>query len=427
MTDSISPTEGRYSDACENIRQHMSERSHYETCVYAELAWYKSMCANLGGKMIEFPSIPYNDIIIGAELSEATTKHDIKSIEMAVRWFIEKSGLPHPEYVHIGLTSQDIVSLSVNSRVKDCIVGELLPQLYRLATAIQNTRNGDAMIYARTHGQKGVVTTFGSEMSKYHYRLVLELKKLHETTSHWSCKFGGANGGFESLELLRPDIKWEDVAHKYLTHFKLTASTLTTQTDNWRSLVDAFGIIRNISNILLDYCQDMWMYYMNGDIILSKEAGQIGSSVMPQKINPIDFENAEGNLQMVNMWSEFLTSKFQVSRLQRDLSDSVVIRHIGIPLANLNLAIRSISSGIAKVVPIGIDGVHVDYKIFGELLQTYMRLSNMQDAYEIVREKMQHHRPMTLAGFCDVVNEVGVTLPKHVWTFINSFRCRKTI
>jgi adenylosuccinate lyase len=407
--DLVCPIDYRYKADCHDMVEGcFSEAAHIKTCFDAEVFYWQRIVRILKGDQID--NIPYNRYghhLESVKHYETIHKHDIKAIEYAVRDFIsEGQGNENDiEYVHYGLTSQDIVSLSTNDRLKKAINTWIMPAILRVIVQLTKmAENSEKYLYCRTHGQRGNVTTFRKEFGKYAYRLTLEHRRLKDI--EWSCKFSGSTGDFTTFKILHPQIDIEKEVSDFLKDtYDLKRSLCTTQTDYWKSLCECFNILRDMSNMLVDLCRDMWMYHMNGDIrpvYINKM--QAGSSVMPQKINPIGFENAEGNLEMCEMWSTFLTSKLKKSRLQRDLTDSVVIRNIGIPVCNMLIALKTIERELGNIAFVSID--NLDYSVFGELIQTKLRSLGDKHAYETTKNKFRTGTTMNSTRFFKLCDEL---------------------
>lgn len=399
-TNLTSPLDGRYRSKTEIVAQYFSEAAHIKTCFDIELDYWflmRSLFDPNGAELKTIPA-PTEAHYQAAAGYENLCKHDIKSVEYAVRDYLLEHKLGHTNLVHYGLTSQDIVSFSWNYRMKNFVDTELLPKINELVVKMEEI-DGEAYtpIYCRTHGQRGNITTMGHEISKFTTRLLREYDKINDM--NWVCKFSGSTGDFTSLHILHPYQMMNERLGEFMDeNYGMRINDCSTQTDNWYSMCELFTYLNNISNILIDFCRDIWMYHMNGDISFGAiDKLQVGSSVMPQKINPIDIENAEGNLEMCSMWYNFFVNKLPKSRLQRDLSDSVVIRHIPISMANFVLAITNLVSGVENIK---VDGIEVlDYSVFAEIIQTKLRSMGDDQAYDKVKRIFRNGKKFNRKDF----------------------------
>ena len=402
----ISPLDSRYAGKVEEVVKYFSEDAHRKACFNIELDYYHFIKAAMehkagkkpSNKIEVYPAVT-NDDYNAVGHYEAICKHDIKAVEYAVRDYVVNHNLGGIQYIHYGLTSQDIVSFSVTSRVKKFVEETLMPMMQQLVGYVEYIDDFDTPtpIYCRTHGQRGNVTTFSKEMEKYSTRLLREMHKMEAI--EWYCKFSGSTGDLTTMDILHPEMLLREQIEQWMDkNFDISISDCATQTDNWYSICEVFTIANNMCNIMLDLSRDLWMYHMNGDIgFKTLDKMQVGSSVMPQKVNPIDLENAEGNLEMCGMWFQFLPQKLSKSRLQRDLSDSVVIRHIGIPMANMVLAIKNLCAGVINIEVKGI--TNMDYAVFGELVQTKLRSLGDEIAYETVKKYFRTGKAMSRPEF----------------------------
>lgn len=396
----ISPLDTRYAKKLDMVTKWFTDSAHTRACFDIEVDYWFFIKLllypekNLRESLPTITDVNYKSI----SAYEDVCKHDIKAVEYAVRDYVLEHRLGHPELVHYGLTSQDIVSFSWNYRMKQFLADDLIPMLRVLIIKIEDI-DGETCtpMYCRTHGQKGNITTMSKEMEKYGTRILRELEKLENM--RWYCKFSGSTGDFSTLEILHPDMMMRERLEEFIMqNYGIHINDCSTQTDNWYSLCEVFTFLNNISNILIDLCRDLWIYHMNGDINYTQiDKKQVGSSVMPQKINPIDIENAEGNLEMCNMWFQFLTGKLSKSRLQRDLSDSVVMRHVGIPISNFVLAVQNVISASENITVNNIKDI--DYAVFSELIQTKLRSMGEENAYEKVKDLFRTGRNVTRGEF----------------------------
>lgn len=423
----LSPTEGRYSIQCDELRDILSEEAHIRQCLDIELQYWRFITRTLLPLPINIADPTDDDwevMIAMTREYDIKYKHDIKAVEYAVRGYISSQLGPNAkvEYVHYGLTSQDIVSCSYTLRIRQSYTYCLLPAIQDIVHEIHKLNaKGEKEIYCITHGQKGNLTTTEKEFTKLLHRLDECQSRINMI--RWKCKFSGSTGDLTTMYILHSEIDWHRAMNNFLSStYAVDLSVYTTQTDYWDSVCQLFLVLRDVCNILTDFCRDLWLMYMNGDITLFKEnADQVGSSVMPQKINPIDFENAEGNFEMCDMWFSFLTSKLAKSRLQRDLSDSVVMRHVPLPISNMLIGMKSLTKGIRKINTVGI--AEVDCRVFGELIQTSLRGKGDANAYEKIKTEFQRNEHMSSSELFDVIlPKLNIKLDKNVEDYIKGKR-----
>ncbi len=323
---------------------------------------------------------------------EDSCKHDIKAIEIYINNNLNVQFKELCRFIHFGLTSNDINSVSISSTIMDYKNYVLVPKINQLLGTIENFSNKlDVVIPARTHGQTAVPTSFKKEIMVFHYRLKNELERMKN--HKMSAKFGGAVGNLSAHKSTFPQIDWDQEFDEFLrTKYNLNRSRLTTQVDNNSSISIFFQILNNIANILLDFSRDIWLYYSYGYLSKAKNTNHVGSSTMPQKSNPIEFENAEGNLEYAINQFVFFANKLQVSRLQRDLSDSTVLRNLGVPIMHFIIAVNSMANGINKTscnketIQKDLD---TNYLMGSEWLQTVLRTKGDNNAYFNVKDRIE--------------------------------------
>lgn len=388
--DSLSPLDGRYHEKVRDVAQIFCEDAQIRLKTVLELQYFGFLLDELSLDISEETEEDLTQLLNNIDVGriyeiEKQTKHDIKAIEYYLKENIKAFNAP-VQYLHYGLTSQDINSLatsisisSFNTSVYIPLMGKLLDSLERFSVV------NDCVFPARTHGQLAVPTTLKKEISVFIYRLNQQYTKLLNYKFH--CKFGGAVGNLSAHYSTYPDHDWETFCDEFTEYNGIKRNKLTTQVDNNASLSEYFDTIKIINNILISFTRDVWMYCSYGYFEQRFTANEVGSSTMPQKINPIDFENAEGNLEYSNCLLSFMSDKLQISRMQRDLSDSTVVRNIGTMLAHSVLACKSILSGIEKI-SVSKDAVENDLRpsMLSEAYQTHLRKMGIEDAYEKVKE-----------------------------------------
>lgn len=324
------------------------------------------------------------------------TRHDVKAVEYYLKDLFTQNGLKDKTcWLHFALTSEDINSLSYALMIRDSLEYCILPALKTICLALDNLAKeyaGDVLL-ARTHGQAAVPTTFGKEFKVFSYRLNRQIKQLEK--QQISCKFSGAVGCYNAHKAAFNNIDWPEFSRRFIESFnkgrkcKIFLWEVSTQIDPHDTYAELFDNLRRINNILTDFARDMWQYISAGLIKQKAVEGEIGSSTMPQKVNPIDFENAEGNLGLANALFDFFSRKLTVSRLQRDLSDSTVLRNIGVSLGYCLTAYNSLKKGLGRVKP---DGAAAKAEILNhpevvaEALQTLLRAWGREQSYEKLKD-----------------------------------------
>jgi adenylosuccinate lyase len=345
---------------------------------------------------------------------ERTTNHDVKAVEYLLKEKMDKLGLSAcKEFVHFGLTSQDInntaTPLSIREAAHDVyypLIGELLDRLKSMAREWENIP-----LLARTHGQPASPTRLGKEMMVYVERLEKQIAMLKDVPA--PAKFGGATGNFNAHYAAYPHIDWVAFADNFVNGvLNLSRSRYTTQIEHYDNIAAIFDAFKRINTILIDFCRDVWTY-ISMDYFKQRIAeGEVGSSAMPHKVNPIDFENAEGNLGMANAIFEHLSAKLPVSRLQRDLTDSTVLRNTGVPLAHTVIAFRSILKGLNKLV-INLDAIDHDldanWAVIAEGVQTILRREMYPSPYEALKALTRTGKPITREAMAEFIDGLSVS------------------
>jgi adenylosuccinate lyase len=342
---------------------------------------------------------------------EKTTNHDVKAVEYFLKEILEQHGESKwVEWVHFGLTSQDINNTAVPLSWKNAIEFEYLPGLLNLKTELGILADDwrEIPLLARTHGQPASPTRLGKEIHVFIERLQNQIELF--LTIPFSGKFGGATGNFNAHHASFPKYDWIKFGNEFLESLGLIRQQYTTQIEHYDGLAAQFDNMRRINNILIDLCRDIWTYISLDYFKQQTKAGEVGSSAMPHKVNPIDFENAEGNLGMANALFDHLSNKLPISRLQRDLTDSTVLRNIGVPMAHTLIAFRSIEKGLAKLV-LNDEKIYSDldnnWAVVSEAIQTILRRENYPKPYEALKELTRGKGPIdqkTLHKFIDKLN-----------------------
>ena len=403
----VSPIAGRYrsqlnddneSSGSSNLDLYFSEYALIRYRVRIEVE-YLLLLAERGLLPLKSEQIPqlravYRDFSLDdakkVKAYEKTTNHDVKAVEYFLKDCIDRMGLgEHREWVHFGLTSQDINNTAVPLSWRESLEGELYPRLERLIQRLA-TLSGEWQhipMLARTHGQPASPTRLGKELMVFVERLQRQTSSLQSIST--SAKFGGATGNFNAHHVAYPHIDWIEFGNQFVNdRLGLRRQQFTTQIEHYDDLSSQMDAIKRIGVILIDLCRDVWTYVSMDYFKQKIKEGEVGSSAMPHKVNPIDFENAEGNLGIANALWEHLSSKLPISRLQRDLTDSTVLRNIGVPFAHFLLAIRSIERGLQKLV-LNEEKIRADLQsnwiVIAEAIQTILRREKYPNPYEALK------------------------------------------
>ncbi|MBL7982230.1 MAG: adenylosuccinate lyase [Flavobacteriales bacterium] len=416
----LSPIDGRYRDRTRNLARWFSEQALMRYRLRVELDYFNFLCElplpELAGtdtarthalrKRIEDLSTSDAQHIKDIE---KVTNHDVKAIEYFLKERLEEAGLSaQKEFVHFALTSQDINNTALPLLVKEFVQEMYVPALITLRDQL----HGFAMdwsnvpMLARTHGQPASPTRLGKELQVFVERLDRQLKQLRDMP--FSGKFGGATGNFNAHHAAYPELDWVRLADRFLEEkLGLRRQQFTTQIDQYDDLAALFDAMRRVNTILIDLCRDVWQYISMDYFRQRIKAGEIGSSAMPHKVNPIDFENAEGNLGMANAVFGFLSEKLPISRLQRDLTDSTVTRNIGVPMAHTMIALDAIRKGLGKLLlneaAIKRD-LDAQWAVVAEGIQTILRRAGYPQPYERLKDLTRGKERITqqdIATFID--------------------------
>ena len=342
---------------------------------------------------------------------EKTTNHDVKAVEYFIKQELDKCGATDlKEWVHFGLTSQDINNTAVPLAWKHAMENEYLPALLNLNTELRilAERFQDIPMLARTHGQPASPTKLGKEIMVFVERIQNQIEQFIGVP--FTAKFGGATGNFNAHHVAFPQINWIKFANEILASLGLTRQQHTTQIEHYDQLAAQFDAMRRINTILVDFSRDMWTYISMEYFLQKTKKGEVGSSAMPHKVNPIDFENAEGNLGLANALFEHLSAKLPISRLQRDLTDSTVLRNIGVPVAHTLIALRSLEKGIGKLVLNDAklyEDLDQNWAVVAEAIQTVLRREKFPEPYEALKHLTRGQQRITkqvLHKFIDGLN-----------------------
>ncbi len=421
----ISPIDGRYRGKTEALAGYYSEYALIRYRIRVEIEYFITLC-ELPLPQLEsfdhslFPRL--RDLYLnfneeGAQRVkdiEKVTNHDVKAVEYYIKeQFDAIGGLDsYKEFIHFGLTSQDINNTSVPLALKESLRDVFYPQVEELIAQLQTYADEwkDVPMLAKTHGQPASPTRLGKEIMVYVYRLTEQLNTLK--ASKITAKFGGATGNFNAHHVAYPDYDWRAFGNKFVSEkLGLEREQYTTQISNYDYLAAIFDGIRRINTIIIDLDRDFWMYISMEYFKQKIKAGEVGSSAMPHKVNPIDYENSEGNLGMANAVLTFLASKLPISRLQRDLTDSTVLRNIGVPLGHSVIAIQSTLKGLRKLI-LHEETLAADldntWAVVAEAIQTILRREGYPHPYEALKQLTRTNTAMTEETIHNFVNSLNV-------------------
>ncbi len=427
----ISPLDGRYFGTTKPLAPYFSEYGLMYFRVRVEVEYFialtyalpelvdfsKEMEVKLRALYETFSEVDATTI----KEIEKTTNHDVKAVEYFLKKKFDELGLsPYKEFIHFGLTSQDINNTAIPLSLKEYMEGEFLPALQKLIAELTqlSVQWKDIPMLARTHGQPASPTRLGKEVYVFVERVQKQLELLH--TIPYSAKFGGATGNFNAHHVAYPEINWNHFANTFVSnHLGLVRSNPTTQIEHYDNLAALFDNLKRINTILIDFSRDVWQYVAMNYFKQKIKEGEVGSSAMPHKVNPIDFENAEGNLGFANAIFEHISAKLPISRLQRDLTDSTVLRNIGVPLAHTFVALKSLEKGIGKLElnQAAIDhDLEENWAVVAEAIQTVLRREGYPNPYEALKaltrknEKITQHSIHSFIDGLDVSKELKIKL-----------------
>ena len=421
----ISPIDGRYNSRTKELQKYFSEFGLIRYRVIVEIEYFISLCENKVGPLNDFPLEKITAIRrIGNDFSEEdalrikeiekTTNHDVKAVEYFLKEEMTKLGLDkYLEFIHFGLTSQDINNTSVPLSLKDAISEVYLPQLEQLIGKLEEMKHDwkEIPMLARTHGQPASPTRLGKEIQVFSERLSIQLNQLKNIP--YSAKFGGATGNFNAHFVAFPEIDWVAFANRFVNdQLGLNRSQTTTQIEHYDNLAALFDCLKRINTIILDLDRDMWTYISMDYFKQRLKEGEVGSSAMPHKVNPIDFENSEGNIGVANALYEHLAAKLPVSRLQRDLTDSTVLRVVGTPIAHSMIAIKATMTGLSKLL-LNESEFEVDlennWAVVAEAIQTILRREGYPKPYEALKGLTRKNEKVSMQSVHAFIDTLDVS------------------
>lgn len=421
----ISPVDGRYRSKTSGLDNYFSEFALIRYRVKVEVEYFMALCRLPLPQLADVPAdtlkvLPkiYTEFSVADAMRikehESVTNHDVKAVEYFLKERFDTLGLaPWKEFIHFGLTSQDINNTSVPMSVKDAIHEVFLPLLDSLTDALEARAEEwkDVAMLAKTHGQPASPTRLGKELEVYVYRLRQQRQLLCDTPV--TGKFGGATGNFNAHHAAYPEFDWRAFGNAFLSeNLGIGREQWTTQISNYDNLAALFDALRRINTIILDLDRDIWMYVSAEYFKQKIKAGEVGSSAMPHKVNPIDFENSEGNIGIANAIYAHLSQKLPVSRLQRDLTDSTVLRNIGVPMAHSVIAIHSTLKGLGKLL-LNADAIARDldkaWAVVAEGIQTILRREGYPHPYETLKQLTRTNTKVTEESIETFIDTLDVT------------------
>lgn len=422
---SISPVDGRYRAQTEQLADYFSEFALIRYRVRVEIEYFIALCEiplpQLSGVDPSlFPAMRknYQEFTLkeASEIkaTEKITNHDVKAVEYFIKEKFKKMGLGHYiEFIHFGLTSQDINNSAIPLSLMEGIRDLYMPLLDNLINFLEKMGKEWAKVpmLARTHGQPASPTRLGKEVGVFVARLAEQRSQLAALS--YPAKFGGATGNMNAHYVAYPSIDWNSFASHFVEDtLGLKRSYPTTQVEHYDNLATLFDNLKRINTILIDLCRDFWTYISMEYFRQKVKAGEVGSSAMPHKVNPIDFENAEGNLGVANAFYEHLSAKLPLSRLQRDLTDSTVLRNVGVPLAHSLLALKSLLKGLDKLIlnPPAIEAdLEANWAVVAEAIQTILRRESYPNPYETLKELTRGNEHITSASIADFIETLDIS------------------
>ncbi|MEM8940115.1 MAG: adenylosuccinate lyase [Bacteroidota bacterium] len=409
--EGISPIDGRYRTIVFDLANYFSEKALIQYRLKVEVLYFIALVETGIPQLSSYDTAKdpelcrlYNEFSLPEAISikeiEKITNHDVKAVEYYLKEQFHKLGLSEiNEFIHFGLTSQDINNTAIPLLLKEALQQSLLPELDHLISSIAEKANQwkDIPILAKTHGQPASPTRLGKEIQVFVVRLKEQLNLLKQIP--FTAKFGGATGNFNAHSVAFPAIDWHAFAEKFVSEkLGLKRSHPTTQIEHYDHLAAIFDGLKRINTILIDFSRDIWQYISMNYFSQTISKNEVGSSAMPHKVNPIDFENAEGNLGLANALFEHLSAKLPVSRLQRDLTDSTVLRNIGVPVAHTLISLKALEKGLSKIYAnekVIKDDLEANWAVVAEAIQTILRRERYPNPYEALKELTRTNEKIT--------------------------------
>jgi adenylosuccinate lyase len=424
----LSPIDGRYHNATNELSAFFSESALIKYRVFVEIEYFIGLVSLPLPQLNAFPTNEFDALrkiyenfseedALHVKEIEKTTNHDVKAVEYFIKKKFDDLNLSaFKEFIHFGLTSQDINNTAIPYSVKCGLAESYVPALELVIQTLKGlaAQWKDVPMLARTHGQAASPTRLGKEITVFVERLETQLATLIAIPN--AAKFGGATGNFNAHQIAYPDINWVDFANHFVQDtLGLTRSQTTTQIEHYDQFAAQCDALKRINTILIDLNRDFWLYISMDYFKQELKAGEVGSSAMPHKVNPIDFENSEGNLGIANALFEHFSAKLPISRLQRDLTDSTVLRNVGVPLAHSLIALKSTQKGLNKLVlnqaAINTD-LQANWAVLAEAIQTILRREGYPNPYEALKELTRTNKAIDATTLMEFVN--GLTIQETV-------------
>lgn len=421
----VSPVDGRYRGKCEALDQYFSEYALIRYRVRVEVEYFIALCEIPLPQLSSVPASAFEPLrAIYRDFSlddaqrikeiESVTNHDVKAVEYFLKERFDAMGLEaYKEFIHFGLTSQDINNTSVPMSVREALNDVYIPAIEEMTTTLAAMADewAEVPMLAKTHGQPASPTRLGKEIMVFVYRLRTQTAALKAVTI--SGKFGGATGNFNAHHVAYPDIDWKAFAAAFLSQkLGIEREEYTTQISNYDNLAALFDAMRRINTIMIDLDRDVWQYISMDYFKQRIKAGEVGSSAMPHKVNPIDFENSEGNLGIANAVLAHLAQKLPISRLQRDLTDSTVLRNVGVPMGHMLIAVASTAKGLGKLI-LNEPAIRTDldrmWSVVAEGIQTILRREGYPHPYETLKQLTRVNSTITAESIAEFIDTLEVT------------------
>ena len=428
LLTAISPIDGRYRGKTEPLSEYFSEYALVRYRVRVEIEYFIALCELPLPQLQDFDHTlfePLRDIYRHFTVADAqrvkdiegVTNHDVKAVEYFIKEKLDGMAIDNlaafKEFIHFGLTSQDINNTSVPLSVKEALDDVYIPLLEELIEQLNDYAEAwkSVSMLAKTHGQPASPTRLGKEVMVYVYRLEEQLRALKDTPM--TAKFGGATGNFNAHHVAYPQYDWREFGNRFVSEkLGLEREQYTTQISNYDWLAGVFDAMKRINTIVIDLDRDFWMYISMEYFKQKIKAGEVGSSAMPHKVNPIDFENSEGNLGLANAVLQFLAQKLPVSRLQRDLTDSTVLRNVGVPMGHALIAFQSTLKGLRKLI-LNEEKLHEDlentWAVVAEGIQTILRREAYPNPYETLKQLTRTNQKMTAETIQEFIKTLNVS------------------
>ena len=422
----VSPIDGRYRGKTEKLAEYFSEYALIKYRIRVEIEYFITLCELPLPQLADFDHANFDALrdiyrkfteegAARVKEIEKVTNHDVKAVEYYIKEQIDKIGdfEKYKEFIHFGLTSQDINNTSVPLSIKEALNDVYVPQLRELVDQLQTYAEEwkDVPMLAKTHGQPASPTRLGKEIMVFVYRLNKQIEMLEACPM--TAKFGGATGNFNAHHVAYPEYDWREFGNKFVSgKLGLEREQYTTQISNYDCLGAVFDAMRRINTIIIDLDRDIWMYISMEYFKQKIKAGEVGSSAMPHKVNPIDFEYSEGNMGMANAVLQLLAQKLPVSRLQRDLTDSTVLRNVGVPMGHGVIAIQSTLKGLRKLI-LNEEKISADldntWAVVAEAIQTILRREAYPHPYEALKALTRTNKKMTEETIHEFIKELNVS------------------